>query len=111
MPTFTYIPSYSVSLSVEPRVLKSKFGDGYEQRGGDGINIIVRKWSLDFSMRYQDEIDPIVAFLDAQAGITAFDWTPPYGDAGKWVCDSYTQRVEKGNMYSLSATFREVFEP
>lgn len=111
MPTFTYSPSYSVSLTAEPRIKRSRFGDGYEQRVSDGINIVARKWSVEFSMRYQSEIDPIVAFLNTQNAIYSFDWTPPYGAAGKWVCDSYALRVDKGNMYSLSAVFREVFEP
>ena len=37
-PHFVWAPSYNAATSVEPRVLKVRFGDGYSQRTPDGIN-------------------------------------------------------------------------
>jgi len=48
MTTFTFSPKYGAALSKEPRVKMAQFGDGYQQRVGDGINTIAREWSLNF---------------------------------------------------------------
>lgn len=110
MPTFTYQPDNAAQVSVKPRVLTAKFGDGYEQRLGDGINIRPREWRLTFNTRTNAEMSPIVAFLEGQNGVASFDWTPPSGAAGKWVCEDWQQTVVRYGINDLSATFREVFE-
>ena len=33
-------PDRNLKHTTKPRVLKAKYGDGYEQRAGDGINIL-----------------------------------------------------------------------
>ena len=110
MSTFSYTPDNSAQVAVKPRVLTSKFGDGYEQRTGDGINIRPREWRLTFNTRSDAEIAPIVSFLESQNGIYNFDWTPPSGSAGKWVCEQWQQTVVRYGINDLSANFREVFE-
>lgn len=110
MATFTVTPDFGVSLTEEPRVLRSRFGDGYEQRVGDGINIRPQVWSLRWSVRTASERDTILAFLRAENGITPFDWTPPGGTAGKYVCDSWTYTPENAVSNTITATFRQVFE-
>ena len=111
MSTFTWSPSYPASQSVKPRVLKAQFGDGYEQRIGDGINTRPRTWSVQFNNRSKAEIAQIDAFLSASNGQIAFDWTPPTGAAGKWICENWEESLSMHHFSSLSATFREVFEP
>lgn len=111
MATFTYIADNGASLEEAPRVLESKFGDGYQQRVGDGINIRPRKWSLTFNSRTDAELAPIVAFLRARNGIEAFDWTDPEGVAGKFVCKSWTPTKVRYGVNNLTAEFNEVFEP
>lgn len=39
-----------------------------------------------------------------------FDWSPPYGGAGKWVCREWSSAPTSPNTRSVSATFEEVFE-
>ena len=111
MATFTYTPDNSAQVSVKPRVLKSSFGDGYEQRTGDGINLRPRTWTLTFNTRTAAEIAPIQAFLEARNGVESFDWTPPSGAAGKFICEDWTQTVVRFGINDLSASFREVYEP
>lgn len=111
MATFTYEPDNSAQLAVKPRVLKAIFGDGYESRTGDGINIRPREWMLTFNTRTNAEMTPIVAFLDARNGVESFDWTPPSGAAGKWVCEEWQQTRVRVGINDLSVKFREVFEP
>ena len=44
-------PDKTMSKSSEPRVLISKFGDGYEQRVTDGINSLEDSYSVQFKSR------------------------------------------------------------
>jgi len=75
--TFTWTPSKSFQKMSKPRVITAQFGDGYSQRIGDGINRIVREWSLSFNSRSIAQAQEIVAFLEARSGVQAFVWTPP----------------------------------
>lgn len=111
MATFSWIPSTEAAQTVKPRVLQAKFGDGYSQRVPDGLNTLLRSWQLTFKNRTKIEADAIEAFLDAAGGCTAFDWTPPDGAAGKWICGlpNGWQRVRHaGNFSTISCTFDEV---
>lgn len=111
MTTFTWTPSYPASKAVKPKVLKAQFGDGYEQRVGDGINTMPRTWSLAFNNRLAAEITAIDGFLAARKATEAFSWTPPSGAAGRWVCESWDVQLDQPVYQSLKAVFREVFEP
>lgn len=108
MPSFIWLPEYSGPKDVEPRVLVARFGDGYEQRVGDGINTQLRSWSLAFEHRDQTEADAIEAFLSAQGGVESFDWTDPHGHAGKWVCPKWSRTPIAGTLSTINVVFREV---
>lgn len=108
MSTFTWSPAPGASEANEPRVRVSKFGDGYQQRVGDGINNQPRTWTLQFTGPTA-RTDEISAFLKARAGTESFDWTPPYGAAGKWICSSWSRAVIWNTVQGVSATFIEVF--
>jgi len=111
MATFTYIPSSTSRLAKKPRMNKVQFGNGYSQRAGDGINSITEKWGLVFSVRDNTDADAIIAFLDAREGHESFDWTPPGGSAGKYICDTYARTYTKAlDMNQISATFERVYE-
>lgn len=111
MATFTYTPSFEATESSKPRVRKFQAGDGYEQRVTFGLHANPKEWSLVFSNRTDTERDQITAFLDARAGVEAFDWTPPRGSAGKYVCEEWQVTLSNCNNNQIRATFREVFEP
>lgn len=111
MATFTIAPDFSSSVTVEPRVLRSQFGDGYQQRVGDGINARAEKWSLRFSARTATERDAILAFLVARNGIESFDWTSPSGTVGKFVCPAWNYTPDSAATNTVTATFEQVFEP
>ena len=88
----TYEP---MQLEKEPKVLVSKFGDGYEQRVADGINNNLQKWSLSFTKRSDADIDAIYDFLDARGGVESFFWTPRSEAASRtFVCRKYTRRFD-----------------
>lgn len=109
MSTFTIAPDFSSQLSEEPRVLQTQFGDGYRQRVGDGINIRPQVWQLTFSARTGTERDTLLTFLRGENGITSFDWTPPGGSAGKYICASWSYTPDNAATNTITATFQQVF--
>jgi len=70
-------PDRNLKHTTKPRVLKAKYGDGYEQRAGDGINTLEESWDLVWSNRTLAESNKILKFLEDQGGYSAFDWYPP----------------------------------
>lgn len=111
MATFTWVPSWGATLTVKPSVVVTRYGDGYEQRTGQGLNILPRKWAIKFSVK-PSVADSIEQFLTNLHGVGSFDWLPPTGVNGKFVCDDgWSRDVSTPGEHTVSAVFREVFEP
>ena len=113
MATFpSILPTYGIQKRSKPTTRLVKFGDGYEQRLSLGINQNPKMYDLTFEVSETDA-DTIETFLDARAADSAsFDFTPPgEGSSSKFVCESWSKTVTYLNRASISATFREVFEP
>ena len=111
MAVFSFIPSSTSRITVKPKTRKLQFGNGYSQRAGDGINPLLIKWGLVFSVRSDTDADAILAFLEARAGHEAFDWTPPGGSVGKYLCETWARTYTKAlDMNQISATFEQVYE-
>ena len=114
MATFPDIdPVYGASKSSQPKTRKVQFGDGYEQRTLIGLNQNPKVWSLTFENISETDSDTIETFLDARAADSeSFDWSPPdETDTYKWVCEEWSKTLPYGNLATIQATFREVFEP
>ena len=111
MSTFTYTPSFEATEASRPRVTKIQYGDGYEMRAIFGLNADPKEWTLTFSERTDTERDEITSFLETAAGATSFDWTPPSGSAGKYVCEEWQVTLRSFNFNTIQAKFREVYEP
>jgi phage-related protein len=110
MSTFTFCPAYGAVQTVEPKVRTISFGDGYQQLARFGINTQPRSWSLTFRHKKETEADQIEDFLIARAGVESFDWTPPSGASGKWICRSWSRSIDSVGIYTISTNFEEVFE-
>ena len=111
------VPDKTLSRQTKPKVLRAMFGDGYEQRIVDGINSIKETYTVSFKRREKAFIDDVVDFLDTQAGVTKFDFTIPDAKTGgtgeetvKVVCDTYSTNFEYDDFFTLTATFRRVYE-
>ena len=111
MSTFTWTPSFEATESSKPRVRKFQAGDGYEQRVTFGLHFDQKEWGLTFSERTNTERDAILSFFETNAGVTSFDWTPPRGSAGKYICEEWQLTMRAYNFNTIQATFRQVFEP
>ena len=118
------ISGFSASVPVDKGFTRSNtpvihsitYGDGFEQRIANGINNLKQEFSINFATRLKADIDDIADFLELKGGVTPFDYT--YADSNesggektvKVVCDSWDQTWEYAEYYSLSCTFRRVYE-
>ena len=109
MQVFTWLASYDASKTVTPTVKVIKFGDGYEQRQGTGINRKPRQFSLAFT-RKSSEIDAIESFLYARGALESFKYTHPGQSAGVFVCREWKRTDVSFGICGLSANFDEVYE-
>ena len=102
MATFpSILPTYGLQKRSQPATRRVQFGDGYEQRLSLGINQNPKMYDLTFEVSETDA-DTIETFLDARAADSAsFDF----------VCEAWSKTVIYLNRASITATFREVFEP
>jgi len=107
---FIWSPSYGARKAHKPRVLSAAFGDGYEQRAGDGINRNPERWDLQFATRTDMEADPIDAFLSARGGVESFYFYTPFERVGLFICREWSRDRTGPNLSVLSATFEEVFD-
>lgn len=112
MATFTYTPDFGSQAAYKPRVRVAQFGDGYQQRVADGINSNPAAWPVAFSNRDDTERDGILAFLEARNGTESFDWTPPFGGSAiKVTCSEWSWTPVRYNVNTVTASFKQVFEP
>lgn len=111
MATFTYIPDIGAQVEYKLRFKEAKFGDGYEQRYADGLNSVSEVWSLAFTNRDNTDIDAIITFLKARAGVEVFDWETPNGDTLKFRCKQFSKGIPVNGVISdASAVFEQVFD-
>jgi len=114
MATFPAItPSYGAQKTSRPTNRVVKFGDGYEQILRFGLNQNPKVWSLAWQNISETDADTIETFLDARADDgDAFDWTPlDSATSYKWRCDEWSKEIPYRNRATITATFRQVYEP
>ena len=113
MPTFPDIEAnYGASKQAQPNVRVAEFGSGYSQRATFGINQDKKVWQLQWQNRSATDTNTIEDFLEARAGVESFDWSPPDDTATyKWICKSWVKTMPYSNLFNITATFEQVFEP
>jgi len=89
----------------------AKFGDGYEQIAGDGINPETQSWPITMS-GLNSEMLPALAFI-RQHITKSFIWTPPNGAPGLYRVDPESVRAEPlaHNVTTITATFKQAPAP
>ena len=106
MSIFIWTPTSGASRTTKPDVNVAKYGDGYEQRVGRGINNMADKWSLKFTTYVSD----VESFLRSHGGQLSFNWTNPFGVSGKYVCREWKVNHLGGFVFDLTCEFEQVFE-
>lgn len=108
--TFTWFPDSAGEATEEPSVNVTKFGDGYEARTSDTLNVTKQNWQLTFTKgRAGGEGEAIRAFLKARRGVESFIWTNQFNETSFYVCRKWTFKSDRGEV-SVTALFEEVFE-
>lgn len=116
--TFNFPVQTGVSGTVKANINKVQFDDGYEQRSKKGIKNLKRTFSVKFLGTYFQKNGKIVvagdamgvlAFLEAQEGYKAFNWTSylyPNNKAIKVYCEEWSPVYNNGSL-EISMTFTE----
>ena len=105
-----------LTLKTTPSVIVADFGDGYQQRLADGINTLRQEFTIAFASRPKAEIDDLVAFFESLNGVTKFRFDLEDSNEGSstesifCICDTWNQTWAYENFYTLTATFRRVYE-
>jgi len=109
--TFTWSPRVGAVGTFDDRTRTAKFGDGFAQSVGDGLNSQSQGWPLQFTGR-EAYIVPIRDFLRRHGKAKAFLWTPPLGELGLYKqATEFTLTAAGGGIYTLSASFEQAFHP
>jgi phage-related protein len=108
MSDFNWSPSYDNDKALNPKLHKAKFGDGYEQRTGAGLNNNLGEWNLTFN-KDNTTIDAIEAFFNARIQGESFTWIP-LGEATqiRVVWSQMNRRRPSFNHSVLSVKFSQV---
>lgn len=103
----------SVKEQTTPRVLRAQFGDGYTQRAIDGLNNLPRTLNVTWANFSDTDIQTLVDFFEARAGVEAFDWMQPKDTSTRQYIASVWNRTATAPAFevsTLTATFEEVFD-
>lgn len=110
---FTWAHSYGSPRKTKFSLSTAKFGDGYQQRVGTGINNIMQTWDLRFIGKSESVAQAIVSFLEARSEGLSFDWTPlflnPNSQAIRVICKEYDVNPSTHGAFDISATFEQVY--
>ena len=103
---------HGASKNAQPNVRVAQFGSGYSQRSTFGINQDPKVWDLSWENRNANDANDIEDFLEARGGAEAFNWSPPdEATSYVWICKSWTKTMPYSNLFNITATFEQVFEP
>ncbi len=108
--------AFAPTFSEEPRVRRVKFGDGYEMRVKDGLNIIGMTATLPWENRSHQEMAILMDFFRRHEGSKWF-WYTVHGESipKKFVCPKWSQTRSPNSSvatprFNLSADIYQVFD-
>ena len=105
------VPSNSSRPKNTARVLRNDFGEGYGQRGADGINNIDTTWDMKFEVITSTQADTLEAFFISKGGYIAFLWLPPKKTGTwKWTCKEWDRDPDVCGLTNMTGTFKREFD-
>lgn len=114
MTTFTppIVPSVSGTTQAKtPRVRRADFGDGYSQRGRDGLNYVKRTVTLTWESLSAADAATLDTFFDGVAGADAFAYTLPLESTEyKWTNGAVKKTYLGGERVTLSVDLTQEFD-
>lgn len=108
--TFGWFPDSASECADAPAINVTKFGDGYEARFADNVNVNRQSWTLTFTKgRVAGEGLAIRNFLRRHEGRLSFIWKNPFEETGFYVARTWKAKSDRGEVI-VTATFEQVFE-
>ncbi len=89
---------------------KAKYGDGYVQTVGNGINTETQSWPLTF-VGPRATMDAIITFLRSHKGVASFLWYNPLGELGLYTFDDFTVTPLSFKNVRITVTFNLTYTP
>lgn len=115
IPDFFWKPSYATVSQSNPRIIRIKFGNGYEKRIPDGFNTNLITMQVAFENRKESEAVSILHFFQQMNGQTAFIYNMPtvYSKSissinTRFLCPNWETTYNFYQNYTIRATFEEV---
>ncbi len=108
--TFNFCVGLNTEGTINQKVQTSDFGDGYSQATAIGINNQFEEWNVNFKGK-ASYINQVRDFLDRHEGDKSFYWMPPDGKQGRYRAAGYKISPQGNDVYQLTATFTQTFEP
>lgn len=112
MTTFPSIaPVYPASKGSAAELSGVQLGDGYKARYSFGLNNTKPEWRLEWLVD-QNSAEAIDLFLQSCADSAEFfQWQPPDSSFElNWKCEEWSIEQQSYDLYSIKATFEQVFE-
>lgn len=106
----TFPVESGVQGTIELRTVSVKFGEGYQQDWGDGMNVPEDTWPVSAAGPVTD-LQFLIDFLEAHAGYISFYWTPPHRTQGRYLCKQYQVTNLHGDEVRVTATFKRAYRP
>lgn len=106
--TFTFVPDLTSKRRQTPRIKRIKFGNGYSQKYGDGINSNLSTWDMTFTANSDAEKEYIDEFF-ADHYLTYFHFEHPEvsGLIKPYECTSWEVEPLGAGNYTVTAVFEE----
>lgn len=109
-PLFTFPVQANDTGGKEYLTRSAKYGDGYEQVSGDGINSSIETWAITFSGQIE-KVKEVESFLDERAGYKSFAWRNPLGRLGLYRAKRVDIIPYARDVFRLTTTFEQAFAP
>lgn len=108
--TFSWPVLTGEASTVTYRVRSINFANGYTQKVADGPNAKQQSFPITY-VGSKSSVQAIMAFLDRHAGARAFLWTTPLGEPGLFTCQTAAPIPIGGDVFRLTATFEQAYQP
>ena len=93
------------------RVLTVDFGDGYNQRTSDGINVIRLSYTISWTNIDTERKNTLQQFLESTLGVESFMWQPPdMSTTLLWTNEFPTITPIAAGIWSVSVVLNQVFD-
>ena len=107
METFNGVLDQDFQIDSEPKVNSVEFGDGYTQRQLQGINSLLRSYSVEVKVKNKDRLE-VDEFLKKHKGIHPFLFKDPFtGKSVKVICSKWPAKMSL-NFTEFTCNFTEI---